>query len=49
MIAWYAGIPMDLMQRIEIGLASVSVVELYEETVRVLCLNDTGDFGLADD
>ena len=41
-VAYYAGIHLDLFQRIEISPASVSIVEVYEETVRVLLLNDTG-------
>jgi probable phosphoglycerate mutase len=42
-IAFFAGIPLDLFQRIEIAPASVSVVELYEETARIMLLNHTGD------
>lgn len=41
-VAFYAGIPLDLFQRIEISPASVSIVELYEETARVMLVNDTG-------
>lgn len=41
-VAYYAGIPLDLFQRIEINPASVSVVELYEETARIRLLNHTG-------
>ncbi len=42
-IAWFAGIPLDLFQRIEISLASVSVVELGGDGVGILCVNHTGD------
>jgi probable phosphomutase (TIGR03848 family) len=41
-VAYYAGIPLDLFQRLEISPASVSVVELYDETARILVVNDTG-------
>lgn len=41
-VAYYAGIPLDLFQRIEISPASVSAVEVYEETVRILLVNGTG-------
>lgn len=42
-VAYYAGIHLDLVQRIEISPASVSVIELYEETARIMLLNHTGD------
>lgn len=42
-VAYYAGIPLDLFQRLEISPASVSIVELYEETARILLLNHTGE------
>lgn len=45
-IAYYAGIPLDLFQRIEISPASVSIVELYDETARIMLLNHTGDLRL---
>jgi broad specificity phosphatase PhoE len=41
-VAHYAGIPLDLFQRLEISPASVSVLEIFEETARILVLNDTG-------
>lgn len=41
-VAYYAGIPLDLFQRIEISPASVSVIELYQETARLLVINDRG-------
>jgi broad specificity phosphatase PhoE len=41
-VAYYAGIPLDLFQRLEISPASVSVLEIFEETARILVLNDTG-------
>lgn len=45
-VAYYAGIHIDLFQRLEISPASVSVVELYEETARIQLLNHTGDIQL---
>ncbi|MDQ3286803.1 MAG: histidine phosphatase family protein [Pseudomonadota bacterium] len=40
-VAWYAGIPLDLFQRIEISLASVSVVEIDDDAIRILSINTT--------
>jgi probable phosphomutase (TIGR03848 family) len=42
-IAYYAGIHLDMFQRLEISPASVSIVELYQETVRVVLVNHTGE------
>lgn len=42
-VTYYAGIHLDLFQRIEISPASVSIVELYEETACIKLLNHTGD------
>lgn len=42
-VAYYAGIHLDLFQRIEIDPASVSIIEVYEETARLRLLNHTGD------
>jgi len=42
-VAYYAGIPLDLFQRLEISPASVSGLEIFEETARILFLNDTGE------
>lgn len=42
-VAYYAGIPLDLFQRLEISPASVSTLELYPETARLTGLNDTGE------
>jgi probable phosphomutase (TIGR03848 family) len=41
-VAYYAGVPLDMFQRFEISPASVSVIEVYEETARILVVNDTG-------
>jgi probable phosphomutase (TIGR03848 family) len=41
-IIYYAGIPLDLFQRIEISPASVSIIEVYEETARIILVNDIG-------
>lgn len=42
-VAHYAGIPLDLFQRLEISPASVSGLEIFAETARLLFLNDTGE------
>jgi len=42
-LAHFLGTPLDLMLRMEISPASVSVVELGDWAPRVLCINDTGD------
>lgn len=41
-IAWYAGISTDMLQRLEISPASISIVEIYDETARLLLMNHTG-------
>ena len=41
-LAHVVGSPLDLIQRLEISPASVSVVELGDRGPRVLCVNDTG-------
>lgn len=41
-IAYFAGIHLDMFQRIEISPASVSMVELYDETARITAVNYTG-------
>lgn len=41
-IAYYAGIHLDMFQRIEISPASISVLEIYNDFARILSLNDTG-------
>lgn len=45
-ITYYAGIPLDLFQRIEISPASVSIVEVYEEMARIILVNDIGSFNI---
>ena len=45
-VAYYAGIPLDLFQRIEISPASVSIVQVYEDTCRLLMINNTGSIDL---
>lgn len=42
-VTFYAGIHLDLFQRIEISPASVSIIEVYDETARILVINDTGE------
>lgn len=41
-ITYYAGISLDMFHRIEISPASVSIVEVYNNTARIVLLNDTG-------
>jgi probable phosphomutase (TIGR03848 family) len=41
-IAYYAGIPLDMFQRLEISPASVSIIELHHNFARILLVNDTG-------
>lgn len=40
-VAYFAGIHLDLFQRLEISPASVSILELYEETARITLINGT--------
>jgi probable phosphoglycerate mutase len=42
-IAYYLGIPLDLLVRFEIAPASVSVLKSAEWGPLVLCLNETGE------
>ncbi|PSR56982.1 phosphoglycerate mutase [Adhaeribacter arboris] len=42
-VAYYAGIHLDMFQRLEISPASVSIIQIFEETARILLLNDTGE------
>ncbi|RDC64816.1 histidine phosphatase family protein [Adhaeribacter pallidiroseus] len=45
-LAYYAGIHLDLFQRVEISPASVSVVQIFPETAKILVINDTGEIQL---
>jgi broad specificity phosphatase PhoE len=45
-VAYYLGIPLDLMLRFEIHTASVSVLQLAEWGARVLCVNNKGEIPL---
>jgi probable phosphomutase (TIGR03848 family) len=45
-IMYYTGIHLDMFQRIEISPASVSILEIYDETARVTLINDTGSLRL---
>lgn len=42
-LAFYAGVPLDLALRLEVDVASASVVEVGDEGARILCLNHTGE------
>lgn len=44
-IAHYAGIHLDLFQRIEISPASVSIIAVDDNGPRILKVNDTGELG----
>lgn len=41
-VAYYAGIPLDLFQRLEISPASVCIIEVHKETARIVVVNDQG-------
>lgn len=45
-IAYFAGIPLDMFQRLEISPASVSIIQVYEETAQILLVNHTGELNL---
>lgn len=40
-IAFYAGIHLDLMMRIVVSPASVSILEIYDDTARIILINST--------
>ncbi len=42
-LAWYLGIPLDLVQRFEVSPSSVSVLQVHDWGARVMCVNETGD------
>jgi probable phosphoglycerate mutase len=42
-VAYFIGTPLDLFRRMEISLASVSVVAIGDYGPWVLCVNNTGD------
>jgi broad specificity phosphatase PhoE len=42
-IAYYLGIPLDLLLRFEVSPASVSILEAAQWGPRILCLNHTGE------
>lgn len=46
LVAYFLGIPLDLMTRFEIGTASLSILQLAEWGSRVLCINQTGELPL---
>lgn len=46
-LAHYAGMSLDLMQRLTVDMASVSIVELDECAVRIVAINDTARDGFA--
>jgi probable phosphoglycerate mutase len=42
-VAYYAGIPLDMFLRLEISPASVSIINVFEETAQIQLVNDTGE------
>ena len=42
-IAFYLGVPLDMILRLEVSPASVSVVQLHDWGARVLAVNETGE------
>jgi len=48
-VAYFLGVPLDLFQRIEISLASVSAVALGDRGPWVLCVNNTAEVVLFPD
>jgi probable phosphoglycerate mutase len=40
-VAYFSGIPVDMLGRVEISPASLSIIEQYEDTARILLLNET--------
>ena len=42
-ISYYAGIHLDMFQRIEISPASVSILDIFENTARIILINHTGE------
>jgi probable phosphoglycerate mutase len=45
-LAFYTGIPLDFLARIEVSPASVSVIRFHSRGPQVLCINQTMDFPL---
>lgn len=46
-IAYYAGIPLDFLQRMEISPASVSIIRFFEESVHLLQVNHTAEINIS--
>jgi broad specificity phosphatase PhoE len=42
-VAYFAGVPLDLVLRLEIRPASISSVRFYDDSLQILGINDTGD------
>lgn len=42
-LAYYAGIPLDFVSRLEISLVSVSILSIDDYGPRLLCMNSTGE------
>ncbi|HYF51233.1 MAG TPA: histidine phosphatase family protein [Planctomycetota bacterium] len=48
-VAYFLGVPLDLFQRIEIGLASASVISIGDYGPRVQCVNNQGSIVLQEE
>jgi len=42
-VAYYAGIHLDMFHRLEISPASVSIIQIYDETAQIMLVNHTGE------
>lgn len=47
-VAYWMGVPLDLFMRVEIGLASASVVSIGDFGPWVLCVNNTAEISMPD-
>jgi broad specificity phosphatase PhoE len=41
-IMYFAAIPLDLHNRLQVDLASISVIDLHEDALHIVCVNTTG-------
>jgi probable phosphoglycerate mutase len=46
LVSYYLGTPIDLIERFEISLASVTAIRFIDNRPVLLCLNDTGELSL---
>jgi len=45
-VAYYAGIHLDMFQRLEISPASISIIQVFEETAQIQLVNSTGELNI---